>query len=226
MSVGADHIAAGSAAAEARADWEAVRASGEIQFAPVPHPEVPIPETPAWLQVLGRILEAIFAPIGRLLGMSWGIFQWVLLALAALLLLYVLWRIGLAWWENRRVRNAGEEPEAWVPVRAEAEALLSDADRLAAQGRYGEATHLLLRRSVRQIYDQRPDWLGPASTAREIAGLQVLPEAGRRAFTVIAERVERSLFALRDLDAGDWQAAREAYADFARLHFREGPQAA
>jgi len=32
---------------------------------------------------------------------------------------------------------------------------------------------------------------------------------------VIAERVERSLFALRRLGADDWQAARAAYADFA-----------
>ena len=31
------------------------------------------------------------------------------------------------------------------------EALLEDADRLAAQGRYGEAAHLLLQRSVSQI---------------------------------------------------------------------------
>jgi hypothetical protein len=32
---------------------------------------------------------------------------------------------------------------------------------------------------------------------------------------VIASRVERSFFALRNLNADDWQAARAAYADFA-----------
>ena len=38
---------------------------------------------------------------------------------------------------------------------------------------------------------------------------------------VIAEaRVERSLFALRDLDSADWQASRAAYADFALQDFR------
>ena len=93
--------------------------------------------------------------------------------------------------------------------------LLDDADRLAAEGRYDEATHLLLKRSVGQIARARPDLLAPSSTAREIADLRALPEAARGSFAVIAERVERSLFALRGLSADDWQAARAAYAEFA-----------
>ena len=112
------------------------------------------------------------------------------------------------------------EPE-WAPDRAEAIALLEDADRLAAAGRFGEAVHLLLKRSVRHIADARPDWLMPASTAREIAMMPALPEAARQAFGTIAARVERSLFALRDLDSGDWQAAREAYAKFALERFAQ-----
>ena len=59
-------------------------------------------------------------------------------------------------------------------------------------------------------------------TAREIATLQELSQAARGAFTTIAERVERSLFALRSLSADDWQAARAAYAEFALA----GPQKA
>jgi hypothetical protein len=111
-------------------------------------------------------------------------------------------------------REAEEEPE-WAPDRGQAQALLDEADRLAAEGRYGEAAHLLLQRSVRHIAEARPDWLEPASTAREIAVLPMLPERARQAFTAIATRVERNLFALRDLDLADWQAARAAYADFA-----------
>ena len=61
----------------------------------------------------------------------------------------------------------------------------------------------------------RPDWLLPASTAREIAMFPKLPERARTAFAVMAERVERSLFALRRLDEADWSAARGAYAQFA-----------
>ncbi len=43
----------------------------------------------------------------------------------------------------------------------------------------------------------------------------MLPERARAAFAAIAARVERSLFALRDLDAADWREARAAYSDFA-----------
>ena len=60
-----------------------------------------------------------------------------------------------------------------------------------------------------------PGWLEPSSTAREIAALPALSQAARGAFATIAERVERSLFALRSLSADDWHAARAAYAEFA-----------
>ncbi len=61
----------------------------------------------------------------------------------------------------------------------------------------------------------RPDLVEPSSTARELSAEPRLPEAARSAFAVIAGRVERSLFALVSLGQEDWQAARQAYADFA-----------
>jgi len=73
----------------------------------------------------------------------------------------------------------------------------------------------LLRRSVHQIAEARPDWLAPSSTAREIAVLPGLGPRAREAFALIAGRVERGFYALIRLDADDWQVARAAYADFA-----------
>lgn len=211
------------AAASAADDWKAVRDASDIQYTPLPEPKIPeVPrETPEWLKSLGRMLEAIFEPIGRLLGMSWPVFQWVLIGLGVGLALFILWRLVLEpTLEQWRNRVPAEEEIHWVPTRAEAVALLEDADRLAAEGRFGEAAHLLLQRSVRQISDARPDWLSAASTAREIAVLPMLPETGRNAFAVIAQRVERAFFALRDLDAQDWAAARSAYAQFAKIELR------
>ncbi|KHK89712.1 hypothetical protein LK12_20910 [Novosphingobium malaysiense] len=209
-----------AAASDAARDWAAVRHASDIQFAPLPSPKAPpIPQTPEWLQAVSRALEAIFAPIGRLLGMSWPVFQWLLIGMAVLLLLFLVWRLlgpAVEAWHRRRQDKEGETGH-WAPSRDQAVALLEEADRLAAEGRFAEATHLLLQRSVRQIADARPDWVIPASTAREIAVLPMLPEPGRRAFNTIAERVERCLFALRDLDAQDWSVARSAYADFARI---------
>ena len=54
-----------------------------------------------------------------------------------------------------------------------------------------------------------------APLAREIAAFPMLPERARQAFGTIATRVERSLFALRELQREDWSVARAAYADFA-----------
>jgi hypothetical protein len=212
---------AGSAASAAQ-DWKAVRGASDIQYSPLPAIKPPPPpEIPEWLQALGRLLMRIFEPIGRMLGVSWPVFQWVLVGLGVLLALFLTWRLLLEplldKWRNRQ---PPAEEVHWTPTQAEAIALLSDADRLAAEGRFGDAAHLLLRRSVRQIADARPDWLTAASTAREIALLPMLPEAGRRAFGVIAGRVERAVFALRDLDAQDWQTARGAYAQFAQIELR------
>ncbi len=204
-----------------------MRDNTDLQFTPLPPIAKTQHNTPAWLEWLmrqleslfapiGRLIEAIFAPLARLLGMSWPAFKWLLIGLAALLAAFILWQIARGIFERRR-KGGAPEADVWTPDQAEAEALLSDAEKLAAEGRFAEAVHLLLRRSVQQIARSRPQWIAPANTAREIAALPMLPEGGRRAFGEIARRVERSRYALRNLNDDDWQAARAAYADFARV---------
>lgn len=211
------NIANSAGAGDVARDWEAVRRSAEIQFAPLP-PAKPVP-TPAWLEAFQRFLEAVFGPLAKWLIRSWPVIEKLLIVAAVLLVLYLLWRLLGPLVTRLRYRKPAAEP--WAPSREEALALLGDADRLAGEGRYGEAAHLLLQRSVGQIRAARPNALIPASTAREIALLPQLPQAARAAFGTIAGRVERSLFALRDLDAGDWTVARAAYADFALAKLRE-----
>ena len=199
--------------------WQAARAMADIQYAPVPPKIVPKSEPPEWLVALMRALARLFEPLGRWLGKGWGTVETALLVLAILGVLWVAWTLLWPLWRDRRPRISAPEP-AWVPTRDAALALLEDADRLAAEGRYGEAAHLLLQRSVGQIAAARPDWLNPSSTAREIATIQALPWAAKQAFAVIAGEVERSLFALRGLSADDWARARAAYAEFALANLR------
>jgi len=210
----------------APAGWAELRADGNVQFAPVTIPEISPPE-PSWIQQMLAKLFAFLAdllgPVGEALAASWWWLQWVLLAAAvgfALALLVRMYRPGF----GRNAKRTATAAEAeWRPDTAASLALLEEADRLAAEGRYDEATHLLLQRSVGHIIAARPDWVEPSSTARELAALPALPDAARAAFRVIAERVERSLFALRALNRADWEAARAAYAEFALA--RINPQA-
>jgi hypothetical protein len=203
--------------ASSAAAWEDVRNDGDLQFAPVDIPEITPPE-PNWFErMLAQLftwLAELFAPLGGLLGSSWWWLQWVLLAALVIFVLLLMRMFGPGAAGLRKERTDQIE-EAWQPDRAATLALLEDADRLAAEGRFDEATRLLLQRSVAHIADARPAWVEPSSTARELAALPALPEAARTAFRVIAERVERSLFALRALSRNDWDAARAAYAEFA-----------
>ncbi len=214
MSAPEPAIKGAQVAQDAASAWQKVHADPSIQFAPIDLNTKP-PEIPGWLQALGKFLRAVFEPIGRALGVSWPVLQWILLAVVAAFILYAAWRFSeplrLGWKKKEQAATKSE----WRPDEAEALALLEDADRLAAEGKFDEATHLLLRRSVQQIQAARPDWVRRASTAREIAGIAALPDKARGAFATITARVERSLFALRSLDAADWQAARNAYAEFA-----------
>ncbi|OCC25695.1 hypothetical protein MB02_01855 [Croceicoccus estronivorus] len=206
-------------AGAAAQDWEAIRADPSIQYAPVAPVEPPKP--PEWLEKLQQWLADLLKPVGEALGLSWPTLKWILIGLAVIGVAILAWRlISPVLGGMRKGRNT--DPD-WSPDREEALALLEDADALAAAGQFDQATHLLLVRSVGQIRAARPDWLEPSSTAREIAMLPALPDAARNAFAIIAERVERSLFALRSLSAEDWQAARTAYADFALTRFEGLP---
>ena len=199
----------------APAAWRELRADEDIQFEPVEIPET-APEPPGWLQKFLEWLGELFEPLGKALVYSWPILKWVLLAMAIAALLYlVIKMINPDWFKKREKEQAEEEVLEWQPEQHLSQALLEEADRLAAEGRFDEATHLLLERSVGHIADARPDWVEPSTTARELASLSALPSAARGAFSVIAERVERSLFALRSLERKDWEAARTAYAEFA-----------
>lgn len=212
MTVSAPAIEGAQAARDAMHDWRAIHTDPAIQFAPANLP--PAPERPEWLKAIDEFFRALFEPIARSLGMSAPVLKWVVLGAVALAALYALWRLAEPLLE-RRAGSASTSDEGWTPERDEALALLEDADRLAAAGAFDEAAHLLLRRSVAQIAAARPDWVHPASTAREIAAIGALPDGARHAFATITARVERSRFALRALDAADWQAARAAYSDFA-----------
>jgi hypothetical protein len=187
---------------------------GDIQFTPLTPPPAPVARDPAWLRAVLEWLNTWLGPLGRWLALHWGMVEVAVIAMA---LVAVAWVIGSLWRSRERLTRTIDQADGapWQPDAAMATALLADADQLAAAGRFDEAVHLLLRRSFDDIAGTRPDWLTPASTAREIALLTALPTAARTAFAVIAGEVERSRYALNPLGHPDWARARAAYATFA-----------
>jgi hypothetical protein len=167
------------------------------------------PKPPSWLRPLLEFLKWI-AP-----AMKWVFWGGVALALG-MILFFIARELIAVRWPRRRARARAAPPAAeWRPAPEKARALLEDADSLAAQGRFAEAAHLLLHRSIEDIEGRRPRAVRPSLTARDIARLDSLPAAARAPFQLMAAVVERSFFGGREVDAGAFAECRRAYETFA-----------
>jgi hypothetical protein len=171
-------------------------------------PVIAPPEPPAWLVALGRLL-GFLQPVGEFL-------LWGAIALVIGTILYFFLREALrARFPERKKGSAQAHNIHWAPKPVRARALLADADRLAAEGRYDEAVHLLLFRSIDDIEEWRPHLVKPDWTSRDIGMLDVLPPEARSIFARIAEAVEKSFFGGAEVDARVFAECRKAYAGFA-----------
>lgn len=186
-------------------------AGGEIQTGfPPPPPPTPTPE---WLKSLFDGIASFFqwsAPAAKPL-------LWLFVALVVLFLLYQFVPAFARWVDNlpfRRGAGDGDgEDMVGLAEAGAARALLAEADALAAAGRFSEAVHLLLYRSVEDIEGRRPGLVKPAMTSRDLAAAGDLPTVARGAFSRIARAVEISLFGGRSIDEGAWNQCRSAYAE-------------
>jgi len=163
---------------------------------------------------IAQAIASFFRAIGPVLGYL----LLIAIALAILAGLYMVFGESI----TLRGRQKEKKAEADIsivpdlrPEEARAHALLEDADRLAAEGRFAEAVHLLLFRSIDDIQEKRSGIIGRSLTAREIGALGILPDAVRGALSPIIRIVERSFFGGRDVDETGWQEARASYETFA-----------
>lgn len=186
-------------------------AGGHIQTA-FPPPEPP-PSMPEWLKALFDGIGSFFrwsAPAAMPL-------LWIAAALLAAFLLYHFVPAFRRWIDDlpflRKARDDGAADDIGLAEAGAARALLAEADALAAEGRFSEAVHLLLYRSVEDIEGRRPGLVKPAMTSRELSEARDLPSVARDAFSRIARAVEISLFGGRSIDAGAWDQCRSAYAE-------------
>ena len=206
--------------------YKAMRADPSIQFNLTP--AEPPPQSPQWLRDFFDWLGNALEPVGRFLAWIGSflpdapyarILMWTMLALAAGVLLWAVynrlvhgeWRVRLP---RRTVANI-EFAEEWAPEDAATRSWLEEAEALAHQGRYAEAIHHLLFRSIEDLARRRPNLVRPALTSRELAASPAVPGRARDLFAGIARLVERSLFGGRAVGESEWIEARDSYAEFA-----------
>ena len=144
----------------------------------------------------------------------------LLLAGAVIMVILIVKRLRHGRWHWPWRRKAEQELEdenelEWQPEAAPVHAWLNEADTLARDGRFAEAVHCLLLRSVADAAKRRPQLVSPALTSRELACSSILPDRARALFAEIAQSVERSLFGGQPVDGLEWTRARAAYAEFA-----------
>lgn len=191
-------------------------------------PAEPPPQPPQWLKDLFQWLDQVLQPVADFFKWLNGLMPdapyarlllWTMLAVLATSLVWLIYRRVKdgAWrWRRPLASQAADEPEPeWAPEQGVARQWLDEADALASEGRFAEAIHHLLIRSVEDIARRRPKLVQPAVTSRELASASALPVAARTLFSAIAARVERSLFGGRPVSAQEWEAARREYTDFA-----------
>ena len=173
----------------------------------------PIPRKPAsaFEKWLGNVLEGFFSFLAPLLKI---IFY---LGVGALIL-GAIYLIGRALYETRYAKTESKKTETpdiplYEPAEAQARILLDEVDKLAAEGRYGEAVHTLLFRSIQDIDRNRPNVVRRSLTSREIGSLSVLTAAARTAFSTIAGVSELAHFGGVSVNKSGFETARAAYAD-------------
>ena len=183
-----------------------------------------IPRKPptAFERAIGRFLNAIAKILVPILEIIFYIGIGILAAGAVYL-------IGRAVYETRFAKPAikkTEEPEIplYQPAQAQARILLDEVDKLAAEGRYGEAVHTLLFRSIQDIDRNRPNVVRRSLTAREIGSLSVLTPEARTAFSTIAGVSELAHFGGVSVNQIGFETARRAYTDLTGQTTPQGTQ--
>lgn len=169
-----------------------------------------------------RWLQAIFEFLGNL-GPVLQVIFWIAVALVVAGVLYFLFGEALRVRFGRDGKGKVDNPDDVLPDlrpdTQEALTLLEEADALARAGKFAEAVHLLLFRSINDIQQRLEGGVPRSLTAREIGSLRHLPERAKRGLGPIIQIVEHSFFGGRDVDAEGWKTARESYEHFA---FGEG----
>jgi hypothetical protein len=148
--------------------------------------------------------------------LSWLV--WGAIGVGAVLLILLVVR-ELA--RHRRDRALPDEPavaeEAVVPEAA-LDRPLDDADRLAREGRFAEAIHVLLLRTFEELARAAEVRIAPSLTSREILAKIPLRAGAREALGELAQVVELTWFGDDVPGEADWRRCRARFDAFVEVY--------
>ncbi|MDF1700480.1 MAG: hypothetical protein P1V36_04910 [Planctomycetota bacterium] len=132
-------------------------------------------------------------------------------------LLTVLVSVVRGWGGREATIKPRVQPGTQVPAAA-LDAPRSEAERLAAEGRYDEAVHILLLKTIEALVATQPGGVPAAWTSREIQGGAPMPAAARTPFGALVDTVEHSLFGGLLVDRRAWEACLARFHEFERVY--------
>ena len=135
---------------------------------------------------------------------------WVVVAVAVLLLLYSF-RDLIPLLRSRGGELTEEEVISAEAMRREPQVVLAAADELARQGRYRDAMHILLLRSLAELRAALDEPFADSLTSREILRSTRLPKTAREPLRDVVGRVEWTYFGERPAEREDYEACRTSF---------------
>ena len=154
-----------------------------------------------WFDLLGRFLEVDLTPLAPVLRvLAYG---------GALLSVFLL-----ALWLARRMAQGEADAQDAERTRVVDELgprPLQDAALAAAEGRFGEAIHLLLLRTFEELLTRSGSRLWPGLTSRELVHLAPCPEGARPALAELVFAVEACSFAGKPASETDYLRCQDRF---------------
>jgi hypothetical protein len=181
--------------------WRKRRIGGDTPLTPARRRE----EAGGW--VLGGAVSTVAS-----------VLMWAVIAVGAgLLVAYAARELG-----GGGARDVAPEPPAAGPRRGEHHAVveqpLSDADELAREGRFGEAIHTLLLRTLRELAARSRAALPRSLTSREILARVDLGADARAALGDLVTTTELCHFGDEEPGATDYDRCRRQFHLFAAAY--------
>ena len=142
---------------------------------------------------------------------------WVILIAGVLAIAFYLFKDALPLWLRARDGNwQTPGPERGSLQSRSAGEAMQAADELAQQGRYVEAMHVLLLKSLADMRQQLSLHFAESLTSREILRKVALSEAGQAALRDIVARVEWTYFGEHEAEASDYEACRGRFDELTK----------